>query len=80
MFSYQPPEEIRMRNLLMSSLLAFGVGLTGIIGASAMIGPGSMNKAATNSSPRVWPATEQCRAKTVCDDHGQNCQVVDDCR
>jgi hypothetical protein len=69
-----------MRSLLIPSLLAFGVALTGMVSASAMIGPGVTNKAATNSSPRVWLATHQCRAKTVCDDHGQNCQVVDDCR
>jgi hypothetical protein len=69
-----------MRSLLILSLLAFGVSLTGIVGAAAMIGAGAINKAATNSSPRAWLATHQCRAKTVCDDHGQNCQVVDDCR
>jgi hypothetical protein len=35
---------------------------------------------ATNFSPRLRQATEQCRVRTVCDDHGQNCYTVDDCQ
>lgn len=70
---------IPMRNLTISIPLAFGIGLAGIVGASAMIGPGAVNNAATNSSPRLRLATHQCRAKTVCDDHGKNCHTVDVC-
>jgi hypothetical protein len=74
-----------MRKHLISILVACGVGLAGIVSASAVIGPAIINKANTNSSqpnssPRLWPATEQCRVRTVCDDQGNNCQTVDDCR
>ena len=34
-------EDMRMRTLLLPALFALGVGLTGIVSASAMIGPGS---------------------------------------
>lgn len=68
-----------MRNLTISIPLAFGISLAGIVSASAMIGPGIVSEAATNSSPRLWPVTHQCRAKTVCDDHGKNCHTVDVC-
>lgn len=69
-----------MRNLLLSTLLAVGVGLIGTGGASAMMGPGILNKAASNFSPRVRQVTHQCRAKTVCDSNGKNCHTVDVCR
>lgn len=41
-----------MGMLLLPTLLALGVGLTGIASASTMTGPGVINKAATNFSPR----------------------------
>jgi hypothetical protein len=74
-----------MRKYLVSILLAFEIGLAGTASASAMISSGIINKANTNSSPpnsslRPRQATEQCRVRTVCDDHGNNCQTVDDCR
>lgn len=68
-----------MRKLLLLALPAFTVSITGIASASAMIGVGDMNKAAANFSPRVWQATHQCRAKTVCDRDGKNCHTVDIC-
>jgi hypothetical protein len=68
-----------MRTLLLATLLAFGVGLTGIGSASAMMGSGIINKAASNLSPRVQQVTHQCRAKTVCDNNGKNCHTVDVC-
>jgi hypothetical protein len=71
-------EEIRMRNLLLPALLAFGVGLTGSAGASAMIG--SVSTTAPNFSPRVRQVTHQCRIVTKCDRNGKNCHDVDVCR
>ena len=67
-----------MRTLLLSGLFAFGVGLTGIVSASATIGPAS--KAAPNFSPSVRQATNECRIEEKCDVHGQNCQPVNVCR
>lgn len=69
-----------MRKLLLPALLALGVGLAGTVGASAMIGPGIVNKAATNFSPRVRQVTHQCRVVTKCDRNGNNCHPVDVCR
>lgn len=69
-----------MRKLLLPALVAFGVGLTGSAGASALIGPGSINKAAPNFSPRVQQVTHQCRIVTKCDRNGKNCHDVDVCR
>lgn len=68
-----------MRNLTISIVSAFGIGLAAIVAASAATGHGIEAKAATQSSPRLWLATHQCRAKTVCDDHGKNCHTVDVC-
>jgi len=69
-----------MRTLLLPALFALGVGLTGIVSASAMIGPGSINKAAADFSPRVRQVTHQCRVVTKCDKNGKNCRTVDVCR
>ena len=69
-----------MRTLLLPALFALGVGLTGTVSASAMTGPGIINKAATNFSPRVRQVTHQCRVVTKCDRDGKNCQNVDVCR
>jgi len=69
-----------MRMLLLPALFALGVGLTGIVGASATVGPGIVNKAATNFSPRVRQVTHQCRVVTKCDQNGKNCHNVDVCR
>jgi hypothetical protein len=73
-------EEIRMRKLLLPALLALGVGLTGGASASALIGSGLVNKAATNFSPLVQQVTHQCRIATKCDKNGKNCHDVDVCR
>jgi hypothetical protein len=70
---------MRMRTLLLPALFALGVGLTGTVSASAMIGPGIVNKAATNFS-RVRQVTHQCRVVTKCDKNGKNCRTVDVCR
>lgn len=69
-----------MRKLLLPALLTFGVGLTGVASASAIIGPGILNKTATNFSPRVRQVTHQCRIVTKCDKNGKNCHDVDVCR
>jgi hypothetical protein len=69
-----------MRTLLLPALFALGIGLTGIVSASASIGPSIINKAATNFSPRVRQVTHQCRVVTKCDQHGKNCHTVDVCR
>ena len=69
-----------MRKFLLSALLVCGVGVTGLGSASAMIGPGTIGKAASGFSPRVQQATHQCRVKTVCDRNGKNCHTVDVCR
>ena len=69
-----------MRTLLLPALFALGVGLTGTVSASALIGPGIINKAAINFSPRVRQVTHQCRVVTKCDQNGKNCQNVDVCR
>jgi hypothetical protein len=68
-----------MRTLLLSALLSIGIGCTGIISAFAMVGPGIINTAAANFSPRVWQVTHQCRAVTKCDKDGNNCQTFDSC-
>ncbi|HWC92991.1 MAG TPA: hypothetical protein VG475_07745 [Pseudolabrys sp.] len=69
-----------MRKLLLPALFALGIGLTGIVSASAMIGSDIVNKAATNFSPRVRQVTHQCRLVTKCDRNGKNCHPVDVCR
>lgn len=69
-----------MRTLLLPALFALGVGLTGTVSASAMIGPGIINEAATNFSPRVRQVTHQCRVVTKCNRNGKNCRTVDVCR
>lgn len=69
-----------MRTLLLPALFAFGVSLAGMAGASAMIGPGIHNNAATSFSPRVRLATHECRVVTKCDRNGKNCETVDVCR
>ena len=69
-----------MRKLLLPALLALGIGLTGIVSASAMIGQGIINKAAANFSPRVRQVTHQCRVVTKCDKKGENCHDVEVCR
>jgi hypothetical protein len=61
-----------MRALLLAALFAFGLGIAGT-------GPGMINSAETNLSPRVEQATHQCRAVTKCDDHGRNCYTADKC-
>jgi hypothetical protein len=68
-----------MRALLLPALFVFGFGLTGMLNASNVTGPGIINKNVTNFSPRVQQATHQCRAATVCDDNGKNCHTVDRC-
>jgi hypothetical protein len=67
-----------MRTFLLPALLAFGVGLTGIVGASAMICPG-INKAATNLLPSVQEV-RGCRIVPKCDQHGKNCVQAEVCR
>jgi hypothetical protein len=67
-----------MRTFLLPALLAFGVGLTGIVGASAMVGPG-VNKAASNLSPSVREV-RGCRIVPKCDPHGKNCVQAEVCR
>jgi hypothetical protein len=68
-----------MRALLLPAFFVFGFGLTGMVNATSVIGPGIINKGVTNFSPRVQQATHQCRAATVCDDNGKNCHTVDRC-
>lgn len=63
-----------MRALLLSTLLAFGVGLTGTVSACAAISPGIASKAATNFSPPVRLAAKGCREE--CDQNGDNCRQV----
>ena len=63
-----------MRMLLLSALLAFGVGLTGTVSASATNSPIVASKAATNFSPRVRLAAKGCREE--CDQNGDNCHQV----
>ena len=64
-----------MRTFLLRALLAFGVGLTVIVGASAMVGPGIIDKATTNLSPSVREVgySRGCRIVPKCDRHGKNC-------
>lgn len=62
-----------MRTLLLSALIAFGLGMAGTE-------PGMIDGGAANLSPRVQQVTHQCRAATVCDDNGKNCHTVDKCR
>jgi hypothetical protein len=69
-----------MRKLLLSALFAMGFILTGMVSASAVIGPGINNKAATNFSPRVRQAAKGCREEEECDHDGKNCRVVHRCR
>ncbi|MGO9135187.1 MAG: hypothetical protein ACLP8A_14240 [Methylovirgula sp.] len=68
-----------MRALLLPALFAFGFGLTGLLNAASVTGPGIIDKGMTTFSPRVQQATHQCRAATVCDDNGENCHTVDRC-
>lgn len=67
-----------MRTLL-PALFALGIGFTGIVGASAMVGPGTINTATTNFSPRVQQVTRECRLVTQCDQNGKNCHTVNKC-
>jgi hypothetical protein len=68
-----------MRAPLLPALFALGFGLTGMVNASSVTGPGIINNGATNFSPRVQQATHQCRAETECDENGKNCYTVDRC-
>jgi hypothetical protein len=67
-----------MRTFLLPALLVFGVGLTGIVGASAMVDPG-INKAAANLLPSVREV-RGCRIVPKCDPHGKNCVQAEVCR
>ena len=69
-----------MRKFLLSTLFAFGIGIPGIVSASAMVGPGILNAPAANFSPRLRQITHQCRVATKCDKDGKNCHTVDVCR
>lgn len=60
-----------MQKLLFPVLLAFGVGLSGIVTASAPISPGVTNSAASKASPRLRLAAKACRED--CDQNGDNC-------
>jgi hypothetical protein len=70
-----------MRTFLLPAVLAFGVGLTGIVGASAMVGPGIIDKTTTNLSPSVREVgySRGCRLVPKCDRHGQNCVQTQVC-
>lgn len=67
-----------MRTLLLPALFALGVGLTGIVGASAAIGPSIIN--AMNFSPRVRQVTYECRTVMKCDKNNRNCVPTQVCR
>lgn len=69
-----------MRTFMLSALFAFGIGIPGIVSASAMVGPGILNANAANFSPRLRQVTHECRVVTKCDKDGKNCQAVDVCR
>jgi hypothetical protein len=68
-----------MRTFLLPALLAFGVGVTGIVGASATVRPGVINKGATNLSPSVREV-RGCRIVPKCDQHGKHCVQAEVCR
>ncbi len=68
-----------MRTFLLSALFAVGTGIAGIVGASAMVGPGMLNTTAATFSPRLRQVTHQCRVVTKCDKDGQNCHTYDAC-
>ena len=63
-----------MRTLALVMLLAFEIGLTGTVGASATMDPGIASKTAKNFSPRLRLAAKGCREE--CDQNGNNCRQV----
>ncbi len=63
-----------MQKLLMPALLAFGVGFTGIVSASATTSTGITIMAATNASPSVRLAAHRCKAR--CDENRKHCHPV----
>lgn len=69
-----------MRTFLLSALFAFGIGIAGIVSATAMVGPGILSATAANFSPRLQQVTHECRVVTKCDKDGKNCQTFDVCR
>ena len=69
-----------MRTLLLPALCALGVGLNGIVSASAMIGPSIVNKDTMNFSPRVWQVTYECRTVMKCDKNNRKCVPTQVCR
>jgi hypothetical protein len=63
-----------MRMLLLSAVLASGVGLTGTASTSASITSGIASKAAADFTPRLRLAAKGCREE--CDQNGDNCRQV----